>query len=177
MNSVHSSFSHDLSPPFLFPHSSVLIPFFSSLSLFCSTFIPIPSSQYPYFSTFIPVTISIPLIFPFIPHTSPFLSLTFSYSPSSIRSSLTIHSSLFSYLFSSSLIHHPLSLSLSLFGCITQKRGWGKNWLVGQIRIWNVKSRNTKILAEFLNSLVSFCSTTGKPTHLFRTKCASLDSV
>jgi hypothetical protein len=22
-----------------------------------------------------------------------------------------------------------------------------------------------------------FCSTTGKPTHLFRTKCASLDSV
>jgi membrane-bound ClpP family serine protease len=26
-------------------------------------------------------------------------------------------------------------------------------------------------------SAVPFCSTTGKPTHLFRTKCVSLDSV
>ncbi len=34
MNSVHSSFSHDLSPPLLFPHFSVLIHFPSSLSLF-----------------------------------------------------------------------------------------------------------------------------------------------
>jgi hypothetical protein len=98
MNSVHSSFSHDLSPPFLCPYT------FSLFSLpFCSTFIPVPSSQYPYF----PVTISIPLIFPFIPHTSPILSLTFSYSSSSIRSSLTLH--LYALIpFSSSLIHHPL---------------------------------------------------------------------
>ena len=34
MNSLHSSFSHDLSPPSIFPHFSVLIPFPSSLSLF-----------------------------------------------------------------------------------------------------------------------------------------------
>ncbi len=31
-------------------------------------------------------------------------------------------------------------------------------------------------VANFLN-INGICSTTGKPTHLFRTKCASLDSV
>ncbi len=30
---------------------------------------------------------------------------------------------------------------------------------------------------DFLNKAYRFCSTTGKPTHLFRTKCVSLDSV
>ncbi len=89
-------------PSFLCPYT------FSLFSLpFCSTFTPVPSSQYPYFSTFFPVNISIPLIFPFIPHTSPILSLTFSYSPSSIRSSRTLHH--YALIpFSSSLIHHPL---------------------------------------------------------------------
>ena len=29
----------------------------------------------------------------------------------------------------------------------------------------------------FENMCIYVCSTTGKPTHLFRTKCASLDSV
>jgi hypothetical protein len=108
--------NNELCPLFLLPWSfstislpSFLCPYtFSLFSLpFCSTFIPVPSSQYPYFSTFFPVTISIPLIFPFIPHTSPILSLTFSYSPSSIRSSLTLHH--YALIpFSSSLIHHPL---------------------------------------------------------------------
>ncbi len=83
MNSVQSSFSHDLSPLFLFPH----FPF--SLSIF----------PFPFCSTFIPVTISIPHIFIFIPHISPILSLTFYYSLSSIRLSLTLHSSLFFYPF------------------------------------------------------------------------------
>ena len=163
MNSVQSSFSHDLSPLFLFPHFSVPIPFSSSLSLFA---LLLSLSPYPFLISF-----------------SSFLTyLRSSHLPSITPFHLSAHPSLFIHHyslipFSSSLIHHPLPLSLSLFGCITQKRGWGKNWLVGQIRTWNVFSRNNKILAEFLNSLVAFCSTTGKPTHLFRTKCASLDSV
>jgi hypothetical protein len=106
--------NNELCPLFLLPWSfyplslpSFLCPYtFSLFSLpFCSTFIPVPSSQYPYFSTF---SLSPdPLIFPFIPHTSPILSLTFSYSPSSIRSSLTLHH--YALIpFSSSLIHHPL---------------------------------------------------------------------
>ncbi len=41
MNSFHSSFSHDLSPPFLFPHFSVL---FHLVSPFFCNFIPVPSS-------------------------------------------------------------------------------------------------------------------------------------
>ncbi len=65
------SFSPITLPSFLCPNT------FSLFSLpFCSTFIPVPSSQYPYFSTFFPVTISFPLVFPFIPHTSPILSLS-----------------------------------------------------------------------------------------------------
>jgi hypothetical protein len=100
--------NNELCPLFLLPWSFSPIPlpsflcpytFFLFSIPFCSTFIPVPSSQYPYFSTLIPVTISIPLIFPFIPHTTPILSLTFPYSPSSIRSSLTLHSSQFSYPF------------------------------------------------------------------------------
>jgi hypothetical protein len=113
MNSLHSSFSHDLSPPppSIFHHFSVLIHFPSSLSFF-ALHLFLSLHLYPYLSIFIPFTVSIPLVFPFIPHTSPILFLTFSHFPSSIRSSHTLyHYSLI--LFSSSLIHHPLPLSLS----------------------------------------------------------------
>ncbi len=125
MNSVYSSFSHDLSPPFLFPHFSVLISFSSSLSLFA---LLLSLSPYPFLLSF-PSSLThlwsslnlllLPFIYPLIPHSS-FITI------------LLIPCS-------SSHIHHPLPLSLSLFGCITQKRGWGKNWLVGQIRIWNLE--------------------------------------
>jgi hypothetical protein len=112
------------------------------------------------------------------PCISPILSLTFYYSLSSIRPSLTLHSSLFSYPFlvisyssPSSPIPVPVRLHNSKEGLREKLTSRAK------IRTWNVFSRINKILAEFLNSLVAFCSTTGKPTHLFRTKCASLDSV
>jgi hypothetical protein len=109
-----------------------------------------------YFSTFIPVTISIPLIFPFIPHTSPILSLTFYYSPSSIRSSLTLHSSLLSYPFlviSHSSPSSPIPVPVRLHN---SKEGLRKKLTSRTNPHLERIFQKQQILAKFLNSLVAF---------------------
>jgi hypothetical protein len=65
---------------------------------------------------------------------------------------------------------------LAYFTLCVCRPGLGSAW-AGSLGPGTCLQEESLITVQEGNFVIDVCSTTGKPTHLFRTKCASLDSV